>query len=195
MRTIIATKILALALVAQAFTATGDHPHETREPVAVGQEISVFGGDREQVELVRWASQRFERAGLELPDVAVYFHRDTGGCYGFQGYELDGRVDVCMIHVSELARRIVLHELGHRWIDENVSQSVRDRFLEQRNLRAWSETDVRWDARGSEHGAEIIAWALGTRHETPTIPDRDPARLAAGFELLTGARFPPPSDV
>ena len=41
-------------------------------------------------------------------------------------------------------------------------------------------------------GAEIIAWALGTRHETPTIPDRDPARLAAGFELLTGTRFPPP---
>jgi hypothetical protein len=86
----------------------------------------------------------------------------------------------------------MLHEPGHRWADENVSDSVRERFLGQRNLRACSETDVRWSARGSEHSAEIIAWALGTRHETPTIPDRAPARLDAGFELLTGTRFPPP---
>ncbi len=35
-----------------------------------------------------------------------------------------------------------------------------------------------------------MAWALGNRILTAQIPDNDPARLAAGFELLTGVVVP-----
>ena len=90
---------------------------------------------------------------------------------------------------------LLLHEMGHAWIDENVTDSVRERFLEMRGLRAWNETTVPWDDRGYEHGAEIIAWGLGNRYMAPSIPDRDPARLAAGFELLTATPVPNPKNV
>lgn len=85
--------------------------------------------------------------------------------------------------------------MGHVWIGENVTDSVRERFLEMRGLRAWNETTVPWDDRGFEHGAEIIAWSLGNRSMAPSIPDRDPVRLAAGFELLTATPVPNPMNV
>jgi len=43
-----------------------------------------------------------------------------------------------------------------------------------------------------EQGAEIISWALGNRILTAQIPDNGAARLAAGFELLTGIELPAP---
>jgi hypothetical protein len=161
----------------------------------VGSSIRVFGGDPEHVRLVRWAAARYETRGLRVPTVDVHFHPDTSGCYGHLGSQLGGRVDVCVVSVFELGRETLLHEMGHAWIDENVTDSVRDQFLELRGLRAWNQSTVPWDSRGFEHGAEIIAWGLGNRYMAPSIPDRDPARLAAGFELLTGAAFPHPQNV
>jgi hypothetical protein len=147
------------------------------------------------VDLVRWAAERFESRGLGVPAVDVHFHPDTSGCYGHLGSELGGRVDVCVVIVSEVARETLLHEMGHAWIEEHVTGSVRERFLEMRGLRAWNASSVPWDDRGFEHGAEVIAWGLGNRYMAPSIPDRDPVRLAAGFELLTGTVFPHPRNV
>jgi hypothetical protein len=96
--------------------------------------------------------------------------------------------------VSEVGRETLLHEMGHAWIDQNVAQTVRERFTEMRGLRAWNQSTVPWDDRAYEHGAEIIAWGLGNRYMAPSIPDRDPAGLAAGFEFLTRVPFPNPSD-
>ena len=116
----------------------------------------------------------------------VHFHPDTSGCYGGHiGSELGGRVDVCVVLVSEIARETVLHEMGHAWIDQNVPQSVRDMFMELRGLHTWNGTGVPWDGKAYEHGAETIAWALGNRFLSPTIPNLEPWRLAAAFELLT----------
>ena len=99
-------------------------------------------------------------------------------------------MDVCTILENETARRNLLHELGHIWIDQNVSQADRDRFLELRGLWTWNASTVDWGDRGYEQGAEIMAWALGDRILTAQIPQNDAARLAEGFELLTGAETP-----
>ena len=184
-----------MVAIAAAFVGQGVPGSAGAEPVAVGSSVRVFGGDREHVRLVRWAATRFETRGLGVPAVDVHFHPDTSGCYGHLGAELGGRVDVCVVSVFELGRETLLHEMGHAWIDENVTDSVRDRFLEMRGLRAWNESTVPWDDRGFEHGAEIIAWGLGNRYMAPSIPDRDPARLAAGFELLTATPVPNPMNV
>jgi hypothetical protein len=189
-----ASRLLVVAIAA-VFVGRGVAGSADPAPVAVGSEIRVFGGDREHVDLVRWAATRFESRGLGIPAVDVHFHPDTSGGYGHLGSELGGRVDVCVEIVSEVARETLLHEMGHAWIDENVTDSVRDRFLEMRGLRAWNESAVPWDDRGFEHGAEIIAWGLGNRYMAPSIPDRDPARLAAGFELLTATPVPNPMNV
>jgi hypothetical protein len=195
MRTAIATKLLALTLLAQALTGQGGHDPASAAPVTLGSGIGVFGADGEHLELVRWAVGRFERAGMRPPAVDVHFHPDTSGCYGHIASKLDGRVDICVVIVSEIARDALIHEMGHVWIDRNVSTSARERFLAMRGLTAWDELDVPWDDRGYEHAAEIIAWGLGHRYLAPSIPDRDPARLAPAFELLTGVAPPNPGPL
>jgi hypothetical protein len=189
------SRLLAIAIAAAALTAPNLHRAAEAAPVAVGSQIRVFGGDREHVRLVRWAATRFETQGLRVPTVDVHFHPDTSGCYGHLGSELGGRVDVCVVIISEIARETLLHEMGHAWIEQSVIDSVRDRFLEMRGLRAWNQSTVPWDDRGFEHGAEIIAWGLGNRYLAPSIPDRDPEGLASGFELLTGTSVPRPYDL
>jgi hypothetical protein len=149
--------------------------------------VVVFSDDPAQKELARWAVARFERAGLDAPTVQIGFHADRAGCGGHLGYARDGRVDVCTVLVNEMARRNLLHEMGHIWIDQNVSPPVREQFLQLRGLRAWNASTDPWDERGYEQSAEIIAWTLGNRILTAQIPDNDRLQLAAGFELLTAS--------
>jgi hypothetical protein len=156
--------------------------------------VTVFSEDPVQRRLAEWAVGRFEGAGLDPPTVEIAFHADASGCGGHLGYAEDGHVDVCTVLVNEMARRDLLHEMGHIWIDQNVSQSVRERFLELRHLSTWNASAADWHERGYEQGAEIIAWALGNRILTPQIPDNLPDRMDAGFEVLTGVAPPDPSN-
>ena len=154
--------------------------------------VVVFSEDPAQQQLAEWAVARFERAGLDPPTVEIHFHRGSSGCGGHLGYAQIGRVDVCTVLVNEMSRRNLLHEMGHIWIDQNVSRAERDRFLEFRGLRTWNASKAVWGYRGYEQGAEILAWALGDRTLTAQIPDNDPIQLGAGFELLTGIELPVP---
>jgi hypothetical protein len=190
MRTIgrLGASILALMALATGWSINvGEAPGLQIRPGIV-----VFSGDPAQLELARWAVARFERAGLDSPTVEVHFHGDTSGCGGHLGYARDGRVDVCTILENEMARRNLLHEMGHVWIDQNVSRAERVRFLELRGLRTWNASTADWGYRGYEQGAEIVSWALGNRILWAQIPDNDPVRLSAGFELLTGIELPVP---
>ena len=155
--------------------------------------VVVYAQDPAQRRLAEWAVARFERAGLDPPTVEIHFHGSSSGCEGHLGYAQIGRVDVCTVLVNEMARRNLLHEMGHVWIDQNVSRAERVRFLEFRGLRTWNTSTADWGYRGYEQGAEIISWALGNRILTAQIPDNGAARLAVGFELLTGIELPVPS--
>ena len=184
MRTIgrLGTSILALMALASGWSTTGGGA----SPLEIRPGIVVFSEDPAQQELARWAVARFDRAGLDPPTVEIRFHGDASGCGGHLGYAKDGGVDVCTVLVNEMARRNLLHEMGHIWIDQNVSRADRDRFLELRGLQTWNGSTDPWEERGYEQGAEIMAWALGTRILTAQIPDNDPVQLGAAFELLTG---------
>jgi hypothetical protein len=195
MRTLAAAKTLVPILSGLTFVTFVAFDQPSPRPVQVRPSVAVYEGDREQVRLVRWAVGRFERAGLDVPGVEIHFHGRSSGCGGHLGYAQIGRVDVCTALVNEMARRNLLHEMGHIWIDKNVSQRVRDRFLELRHLSTWNASSVGWDERGYEQGAEIVAWALGDRILTAQIPDHRPEHLGAGFELLTGVAPPDPPDV
>src|SRR6185295_16727534 len=185
MRTIgrFGASILALTTLGGAWSMAGrgDRGVEVRPGVVV------FSGSPAQQELVRWAVARFERAGIEAPAVRIAFHTNASGCGGHLGYAKAGRVDVCTVLVNEMARRNLLHEIGHIWIDQNVSRAVRDRFLSLRGLPSWNASTEPWEERGYEQGAEIMAWALGTRILGAQIPNNGPPALAAGFAILTGA--------
>ena len=186
MGTAIASRLLILVLAAATMAGGGDHVKPEPASIVVGDGIWVFGADTEHERLVRWAIGRYEHAGLKVPPIDVHFHADTSGCYGHLGSELGGRVDICVVIVSEIARDALLHEMGHAWVDENVSAMVRERFMRMRGLTAWNDQTVIWDDRAFEHAAESLAWALGHRYIAPGIPDHGPAQLTAAFELLTG---------
>ncbi len=189
MRTANRANVLVLALAGVLVLHAGREADDPKA-LAVGTRISIVEADREQVRLARWAATRFESAGLKAPAVEIHFHTDASECGDHLGYARRGRVDVCTVLVNEMARRILLHEMGHVWIDEHVSQTVRERFLKLRGLRAWNAAADPWGERGYEQGAEIMAWALGTRILSAQIPGNDPVQLAAGFELLTGVQTP-----
>ena len=189
-----ASRLLILVLAAGSL-AGGVQAEPGPRPRVVAGTVRVFGADAEHEGLVRWAFGRYDHAGLEVPPIDVHFHPDTSGCYGHLGASLGRRVDLCVVIVSEIARDALLHEMGHAWIAENVSAEVRERFLRLRGLTAWNDQNVIWDERGFEHAAETLAWGLGNRFLAPGIPDHDPVRLTAAFELLTGVPLPRPGDV
>jgi len=189
------SRLLLAVLAATALAGAGAHASPGPQPTVV-RGIEVFDADQEHLRLVGWAVGRYEHAGLEVPSVQVHFHPDTSGCAGHLGRWIHGRVDVCVVIVSEIARDALLHEIGHAWVEENVSAAVRERFMQLRGLTAWNDQGVIWDDRAFEHAAETLAWALGHRYIAPGIPDHGPARLTAAFELLTGGLpLPHPGNV
>jgi hypothetical protein len=158
--------------------------------VEIAPEVRIYGGAAEQIDLGRWAVRRFEAAGLTAPAVEIHFHAGRSGCKGNIGWAEDGRIDVCTTMVNTYSRRVMLHEIGHTWLDANVDDSLRERFLELRGLRAWNATSDPWRLRGYEQAAEVMAWGLGERIITPTMSDSAPPAIAVAYELLTGSAMP-----
>ena len=182
---------LAISLLTMAaFADIAGRPPQAERAVEVGPSVMIYGATAEQIDLGRWAVRRFEAAGLEAPPTQIHFHGEAAGCSGHLGFAKAGKVDMCTTLVNAMARRNLLHEMSHIWLDVNADASVRDRFLELRGLRAWNASSDPWNRRGYEQGAEIISWAIGERILTAQIPDNDPLQLAVGFEVLTGVETP-----
>jgi hypothetical protein len=156
------------------------------DAVAILPNVEVTGATPEQLALARWAVGRFETAGLKPPVVEIAFHGDALGCEGHMGWAQSGRVDVCTVLANEMSRRNLLHEMSHIWLDQNLGIGTRNAFLRERGLSSWNSSRDPWELRGYEQGAEIMAWALGDRILSPQIPDNEPKRLAAAYELMTG---------
>ncbi len=192
MRTVTWFGVMILA-IAGALAASSVHSIQATDLAVIRPNVEVAGGT-EQLAMVRWAVERFEVAGLEPPVVEIAFHRGLSGCGGHLGFARQGEVDLCTTLVDPIARRALLHEMGHIWLDQNLSDAERERFLEARGLHAWNDPSDTWSLRGYEQAAEIMAWALGERILTPQIPDNEPIRLARGFELLTGLAPPAYTD-
>src|SRR5262245_12389884 len=184
MRTV--TRFGALALLFVVAMAGWSLSTLARGAVKIGSRVEVTGAAPKQLELVRWAIGRFETAGLEAPAVEVGFHEDRVGCGGHLGLATEGRVEICTTLVNAMTRRVLLHELSHAWLDQNLIPSVRARFLGLRGLASWNASSVPWRLRGYEQGAEIISWAIGERILTAQVPDNEPSELQSTFELLTG---------
>ena len=187
MRSFIRIGVAASLIAAVAF---GTLARDADASVEVRPDVRIYGPTAKLVDVGRWAVGRFEASGLEAPPVEIHFHQELSDCGGHLGFARDGRIDLCTTLVDAPARRALLHEIGHIWLDVNTTEWLRDRFLESRGLRSWNASDDPWELRGYEQAAEILAWGLGERILTPSIPDNDPVQLSAGFELLTGVEAP-----
>ena len=156
-------------------------------------ETRITGGTPAQQAMARWAVSRFEAEGLKLPALEIRFHRSTNGCEGRMGGYSNGTADLCGVHVNWMSRGDLLHEMAHAWVEANVSADLEARFLRLRQLETWNDHAMDWEARGTEHAAEIISWVVDgqpTGKQQASIPRNDPEQLADAYELLTGRPLP-----
>jgi hypothetical protein len=157
--------------------------------------VAVVGGTEAQRAMARWAVGRFRETGLDLPPLEIRFHEDREPCGGRAGFYLGGVVHVCRRNglTDAWAARELLHEMAHGWLEARVVGEARERFVRMRGLTTWNDPDVAWDARGFEHGAEILAWAIGDQADgilMPSIPDNERPDLVRAYRVLTGRSLP-----
>src|SRR5262245_12401003 len=129
----------ALGLVIAAVVGTvWLRPGGTPDDVTIRPGVGIGGATPQQLALARWAVGRFEALGLRPPAVDIRFHGDESGCDGLLGHARHGAVDVCTTLANTSTRWMLLHEIGHIWLDQNVDAAGRTRFLELRGLPSWN---------------------------------------------------------
>lgn len=124
----------------------------------------------EEQALVDWATDRFTRAGLELPDLTVRFDPTRGLCNNAEGLyhqepNGDREVTICTREGDTFARqlerrRTLLHEFGHAWDFANLSAEDRHELAQILGADAWNDHDDAWADRGVERFAETFVFAL-----------------------------------
>ncbi|MFN3216946.1 MAG: hypothetical protein ACE367_10655 [Acidimicrobiales bacterium] len=155
------------------------------------------------VTLVDWGLERFTRSGLAEPTlVGATVVPDGNGderigwvAMTDQGavISLDDDLRICcagfrgIAILCDEAKRCMLHELSHVWIDQNVDADAREKFMAHTGATVWDDPAVPWHARGVEQAAETLAWGLMSEPTAaPTCPDSACLRRSAGFSILTG---------
>jgi len=157
-------------------------PARTEPVVVVGPPA-----DRPLQALGEWAIERFEDAGMSLPPVDMHLHRDATRCGGHRGTFSPtlARIDVCTDD-----RLTVLHELAHAWAHEHLDEATRDAYVAAQGLESWHDPQTDWGARGSEHAADVVAWALLEGPIAMPLPDGPITEANDAFRSLTGFDAP-----
>jgi len=183
----IAIVVIAPLLLASGSTAEGANVR------LIGSDVLVHDATPEQADLIEWAVTRYQRAGLSVPPLAVYFHATAGACRqeSVLGFYEGGRIDLCAgVLVNAMSRHLTLHEMAHAWTEGNDSPAMIDRFLRFRGLASWNDVDAPWNERGWEQAAEFVAYGVGERIVSPNVPDPSPGQIARSYRLLTGMPIP-----
>ena len=191
------TRILGVGLFLFGISAGWLLAPDTSEVTALSGREDAFDQagfrDEADVALARWAFDRFDQAGLELPPLSLSFHDDRSECEGHVGYFYPGTpasIDICGFNWDRFLitpKKTILHELAHAWGHQTLDDETRNRFLDIRGLDTWQGNSVAWEEQGIEHAAEVIAWGLIDEDLLLTsIGEADSVQLAEAFELLTG---------
>ena len=148
----------------------------------------VFAQTEDQVAQVQRALDVYASVGLDLPHIEFWTHDTTAGCMADDGglragYLLRGRETWTIFMCG--SDFTLLHELGHVWDNQAMTDDKRAEFLTLRKADAWS--GVEWSRAGGEHLADVLAWGLSGGEVRPsrTLPNDD-ASLAEAFETATG---------
>lgn len=197
--------ILGIAIVAGSLSLAADVSGKTSENIVQTDSVSV-----EWNEAAAWAYGRYALAGLELPDgIEIRFHQDPAPCDGRFGLhhrtEAGSLIEICLSPIVDV-RRVLLHELAHAWAAATLDDAKRDAFVDLRGVEARS-SGAQWNLKGTEHAAEIVAWAVDEQSRPPgRLADHDVPSLTEAFVFLTDAEpicdidatvwheLPPPSE-
>ena len=152
--------------------------------------------DDEQA-LVHWAIDRFARAGLELPEMAVRFDPSRELCGGAEGLyqqtaEGERIVTICIRDSDSFAaqlerRRTLLHEFGHAWDYANLTSDDRQELARILGADDWNDPLVAWADRGVERFAETFVFALLDQPARQLKVSLECSALIDAFRTATGA--------
>lgn len=136
-----------LPTVDQTISGGGDRPAATQ----------VY--EQAEIQLIQEAEALFRSAGLTFPDVDIVFNNSCDGHVNgtFGGENL---VRVCNGELGTL-----VHELGHAWEAQFMTDSARQRFAEELGLDSWDTPGLDWADKPWERTAEVIKWkVMGGSH-------------------------------
>ncbi len=112
---------------------------------AADRSIEIFNGSPTLDEFVIWGVDRYAAAGLGTPavDVIRFIGMTTDTCQRVAGLNLGTEITLC-VDVSRAApplpKATLLHELGHAWMNQNLDQADRQRFVRASGKPAWAST-------------------------------------------------------
>lgn len=169
--------------------------------------IEIYNGTPELTEFVRWGLERFDAAGLVLPDVGsvTFLSKDStcGGNLGFYGPESSSAATITLCRAADqvcvdkacttwspAGRYTLLHEYAHAWMVDNLDEDTQQEFLRFVGLPRWNDRDDDWADRGMERAATAIAFGL---FDQPRYAPHDDTTTTCehsleSFRLLTGKR-------
>lgn len=144
-------------------------------------------------EMVEWAVDLFDEAGLELPPLRFVHHEgDLDACHGKPGLHRSvedvSYINICQGEPSFATRTVILHETAHAWASHSLSREREADFQELRGWDHWLDYDASaWFENGSEQAAEIMVWGLLDRPiRIITIEQNSCDELEIGYRVLTG---------
>jgi hypothetical protein len=155
--------------------------------------------------LLQWAYERFTRARLAPPIVAqvTFYEPSIDLCAGVSGLAAGDQLSLCFTEPAACAdascdrwkpgaKGTTLHELGHAWMSTHTDHAVQSKFTAAAGLPTWASIDERWERRGVELAASVMAWGLmdeayGVSRKFGAQPCGE---LASLFLLLTGEVAP-----
>jgi hypothetical protein len=162
-----------------------------------GRRVEVHNGSPGAEELLRRALTRFPAARLAAPEIAVVafdeeIHRQQCSSERW-GLTLSAgsssRIYLCFTVAgapTAFQQQLLLHELAHAWLWQNLPGSTRQDFLALLHLPTWDARDVPWGRRGIEQAADVIVWGISQPPvESDLLAGRTCAQLTQVFRLLT----------
>lgn len=157
----------------------------------------------DQTSAVEWARDRFEAAGLVLPDVHVSFDPTGAACEGAHGRfhaNRERRIVLCINEVdtaglSLMRRRTALHELAHAWDSAHLDVASRETLMKHLGVDVWwdRENTRAWQARGAERLAESFVHALLDQPRRPVMVRLSCHALVSAFQRATSVDPPGPN--
>ena len=183
---------LSIVLLAAGLVSNDAEPAATAAPAAT--DAVIFNDLPAEIEAMAvWAIGLFDSADMALPPLQInHYGTDTSHCDGHDGLHRpgDGRsvIELCTDDVSFPTQAMVIHELSHAWVDDNVGIVARRAFQELRGYEFWRNYDeAAWHENGTEQAAEIIAWGLFDRPmDMIRITQNSCDDLEIGYHTLTG---------
>lgn len=162
----------------------GAHPlTDAAGPPEGGVQI-VQGSNLEREAQLAEILANFAHHGLQPPAVDVRFDLPSVECRGAFGL-FSPRVTRHQVSVCGDQPWVLVHELAHAWIHDNVDQPTRDKYLVLRDKPTWNSSAFAWKDRGFEDAAFVMQHLLTPR---PSLAQsREWKSRRAAFELLTNA--------